>query len=565
MAILGAAGALLAALPVGADAASGDLSSARIQGPWDLTVTVAAINGPTPTFPGPPVGHSAVDRIWFVTQCPGPANCVLQIWGPNGPDPAQASFFQFFSPSGFQGTPVSQPLVQSGSKYSATFGTNGFGGPVPCVPSGAPAPQQSLQFEITEAAQKGGSLLAQTLKGSELFISGWGCSGSSFTGWNTTRLSLSGHPAGYVAPAHPATAATSSTLTVSAVASALDPPAHAFHSLPLIVANLVITALVILFVTFPAALFNQTLRANEGEIHGVLAPLGAPLRALRALRDSTSGLSPKGIAGFVFVVLAGGVLNGLLDPSFGLNHKSLITYLATVITLCFGVVLSWLVGYSYRRLRHHQTGWRFDALPLGLAIAAGCVLVTRLTDFQPGYFYGLVCGIGFVSALTAKEQGHAAALGTILTVLIAVLAWFGWAAVNPAARSGGGAPLVLLDDFLGALFVGGLVGNVVGLLPFKSLTGGTLVRWHRGVWAALFGISVFGLVQVLLHPEQGAVHPSSAPLVTAVLLFVGFAGGSLAFNRYFAWRARPTRRFAAVPSRAQPAKTGAASGSRPAP
>jgi hypothetical protein len=59
----------------------------------------------------------------------------------------------------------------------------------------------------------------------------------------------------------------------------------------------------------------------------------------------------------------------------------------------------------------------------------------------------------------------------------------------------------------------------------------------------VFAVAVFGLVQVLLHPEQGAVHPSQAPLVTALVLFVGFGGSSLAFNRYFAWKGRPTRHY----------------------
>ena len=88
-------------------------------------------------------------------------------------------------------------------------------------------------------------------------------------------------------------------------------------------------------------------------------------------------------------------------------------------------------------------------------------------------------------------------------------------------------------------------GNVIGLLPFKSLQGGRLFAWHRGVWAVIFAVGVFGLVEVFLHPEAGAVHPSPAPLVTAIILLLGFGGGSVAFNRYFAWSGRPTRLLAA--------------------
>ena len=116
--------------------------------------------------------------------------------------------------------------------------------------------------------------------------------------------------------------------------------------------------------------------------------------------------------------------------------------------------------------------------------------------------------------------------------MLAVAAWIGWSIVHPHAGSGAAWPVILLDDFLAAVFLGGLVGSVIGLLAPRRL-------------GVIFAIAVFGLVQVLLHPEEGAVHPSQAPLVTAVLLFLGFGGGSVAFNRYFAWRGRPTRLVAA--------------------
>ncbi len=362
-------------------------------------------------------------------------------------------------------------------------------------------------------------------------------SGRSMAGTFTDSNGASGT---YTAESGPAPGA---VVTVSSVASALNPPGAAFKNPALIAVNIAVTAVVILFITFPSALFNQTLTANYEEIRAVTRRFDLFRHlARRAAGAVMSGGRRAETITFGVVAVVGAVLNGLLDPTFGFTSKSALTLTGFLLSLCFGAAVSAAVAGLYRRGRGDSTEWHLHALPLGLGIAAVCVLVSRLTGFHPGYFYGLVCGVAFATHLGKRETGHVTALGATATMAVAVLAWFGWAVVNPLAGARDAfTPLVVIDDFLAALFVGGLVGNVVGLLPFKSLAGGNLIQWNRIAWAAIFGVAVFGMVQVLLHPEQGNVHPSSAPVVTAILLFVGFAGGSLAFNRYFTWQGRPTR------------------------
>jgi hypothetical protein len=96
--------------------------------------------------------------------------------------------------------------------------------------------------------------------------------------------------------------------------------------------------------------------------------------------------------------------------------------------------------------------------------------------------------------------------------------------------------VVLLADLLGSVFVGGLVGNVIGLMPLRFLPGGTLIQWNRGAWAATFGIAVFGLIEVELRPQSASAHPGSAPVVTAVVLFVFFGGITAGLRWYFSRR-----------------------------
>jgi hypothetical protein len=173
-----------------------------------------------------------------------------------------------------------------------------------------------------------------------------------------------------------------------------------------------------------------------------------------------------------------------------------------------------------------------------LLTGAACVLVSRLAGFQPGYLYGVVAGVAFTRVLEKRQKGHVIALSTLTTLTVAIIAWFAWVPVDRIAQKPGAfAGLVIADDFLGSLFVGGLVGTVIGLLPLRFLPGWSLKEWHRGVWAALFALATFGVVDILLIRHHGR-GGGSGSIVLTVTLFVVFAAGSIAFREYFARRRR---------------------------
>jgi len=238
------------------------------------------------------------------------------------------------------------------------------------------------------------------------------------------------------------------------------------------------------------------------------------------------------------VILVGALFGGLLDPSFGLNGSSATTYLSTILSTVWGIAVGTGVVYGYRRLRHRETEWQLRAIPAGLVVAAICVLVSRLSDFQPGYLYGVVCGAAFAASLAKAEQGHAVALSTVVTVILAFVAWFAWVPVNSAAAQPDTSwPVVELDDFLGAVFTGGLIGATIGMVPLQFLPGGTLAAWHRGVWAVVSGLVTFAFVDIMLNPGRGG-HPGHASLATILALFVFFGGGSVLFAVYFDRRRR---------------------------
>jgi hypothetical protein len=344
--------------------------------------------------------------------------------------------------------------------------------------------------------------------------------------------------------------------------TALPTPAEAFSSPGRIVASAAISIAALLFITFPANLFNKTFEENYDVIAAWWEPRlrrfrRKPLKTRSDAEGSASaaGTEPAAETGagsatateavaetnrdrwtFGIVVVAGAILGGLLNPKFGANSASVNSFIATLLAVIVGTVVGTLVGFAYRRRKKYDVARHFEALPAGLAIAALCVILSRVSDFQPGYLYGVVCGVAFAGTLKKNENGHLVALGHLATIAVAVIAWFVWVPVNHAAQHHTGLfPLVILDDLLASLFVGGLVGSVINLIPVRFMPGHTLASWHRGAWMAVFGVAAFGMTLIVVFPSRHN-HAGHAPLVTILVLFVLFGGGSLAFREYFSRR-----------------------------
>jgi hypothetical protein len=327
---------------------------------------------------------------------------------------------------------------------------------------------------------------------------------------------------------------------LSTIASSLTPPTKAFSSPGLVAANAGITIGVILFITFPSQVFNRSFDEAYDDVRELWERRLPRLETLRE-RIVARGSKRRDQAIFVSVVLVGALFGSLLSPRFGFNAASLAAFAAVVLALLVSTTVPAAISALYRRLKRQELTAHLHTLPAGLAIAALCVLISRLSHFQPGYLYGLVCGIAFARQLATEETGHVAALSAITTLAVSVSAWFAWVPVyGAAARPGASLVVVLLADFLAAVFVSGLVGTVINLLPFKFLPGGDLAGWHRGVWVATFAVALFGTVQVMLRPVTGPTHPGDAPVATAIVLFVVFGAASVGF-RIFAVRRQTER------------------------
>jgi streptogramin lyase len=326
----------------------------------------------------------------------------------------------------------------------------------------------------------------------------------------------------------------------STIANALPTPAEVFASATTLAVGAVISIGAILFITFPSQLFNLTFQENYAEIREWWQRATRRLVPFQRKRPAAERPA-RDWAAFGAVLLLGALAGALLDPHFGASFSSVDTYVAIVLAICAGVAVPALVTAIYHRARHEDRTWRPHALVGGLAVAAVCVVISRLTQFQPGYLYGVICGINFAAKLGTAEKGHVVALSTLTTVIVAIVAWVLWVPVQRVAtQSDASFVLVILDDFLASVFVGGLVGTMIGLLPLRFLPGWDLRTWHQGAWLACFAFVVLAVVEVLLLPHND--NHSNVPLITTVVLLIVFGGLSIGTREWFLRRGRHSRK-----------------------
>lgn len=326
----------------------------------------------------------------------------------------------------------------------------------------------------------------------------------------------------------------------SAFSRSIPTPAAVASSFPALVVSALLVLGLVLLVVFPSQLFNRTYEENHERIRRWLELRAFGFRL--AARRSPSRL--RGAVDLAVAVVVGAVLGTLLDPAAGFNARSAALCLGIALSLLVSITSGALVSAAYRRLRGRDTRWEMRSLPSGLLVAAVCVAVSRAVDFQPGYLYGVIGGVAFAGALPAREDGHLVALSAVTTLVVAIAAWALWVpAESGAEAAGAGFAAALWADLLSALFVGGLAGVVLGLVPLRFLPGEKLAAWHWGAWAAMFALALFGLLQIMLRPQSARAHVASVPLWTTIGLFLAFGAASISFWAYF--RATPSRHTAA--------------------
>ena len=298
-----------------------------------------------------------------------------------------------------------------------------------------------------------------------------------------------------------------------------------------LLASAAIAAGAIMLIAFPFELFNSAMEENYDEIRGWfgLGPRGVP-----EVRTRSQTL------GFLGLTAVTAVATGFLSPDFGFNRTSVVLFIGICVALLVMAVLFSLPADVGIRRQFGEWG-KLNFLPGSLIVTIVMVLACRIFEFQPGFFYGALAGLAFRSALSEDVQGKMTAANWIFSLTISVGAFFLRVPVSAAAAEPGSSIWWIgVEICLALIFLWGIEGLAVGMLPMRFLDGRKVMRWSKPAWAALFFLGVFATVHVLLKPGSGYVGSTSGTVRFSVMvLFTLFGLGSVAFWAYF--RFRPQR------------------------
>jgi hypothetical protein len=306
--------------------------------------------------------------------------------------------------------------------------------------------------------------------------------------------------------------------------------------------DLLLVALLGLLMVFPAQIFNSTYEEN----HERIARFGGRFRRRRGPPEASVPAAAPGrfrrVAVFLVSAALGTVLGGLLDPEFGANRPTTALLIGVFVALLAAVAVATLAAWVFRTARHRPHHWYLRAIPSGLLVAVACVLVSRLTNFAPGYLYGLLGGAVFAGVLEKRTEGRTETVTQIAGLLAALGAWI---AFEPVAHAANGAHpslgILVADSLLACLFIGGITGMLFSLIPLRFLPGHRVQQWGWVPWALLTAVTLYLFVHVLLVPSGGYLgHSTSASTNVTIALFTAFGVLSMGFWAWFRFRPEKT-------------------------
>lgn len=253
----------------------------------------------------------------------------------------------------------------------------------------------------------------------------------------------------------------------------------------------------------------------------------------RATPQSTARRVVGGSAIFIAFAAFGGLVNSILDPSFGWNRTTLWLFIGQCIGIGIisvtGQIPTVIVG-----LRQHKR-IRLQVLLGGLAIAIICVGASRAIGLSPGYCYGLIATFLVIPELDDKDRGRLHALGSVCVLVVSTTAFLLTTIVFRAATGASPSPwLLIADPALNVTFLAGFASLAFGMFPLPFLPGRHVAKWNETIWLALSGVGLIGFVAVLLTPGSGSSgEQHHVGLVPILVAFAVFAILSLSAILYF--------------------------------
>ncbi len=300
--------------------------------------------------------------------------------------------------------------------------------------------------------------------------------------------------------------------------------------------NLLLSLILLFLILLACTVFNQTLEGNHHELATrfawLIAPFSLVFGRLGASTDEDDGRGASLLQGAALLLIVAAIYSGL-DPEFGFN----VSTLALIVSMTVGVGLLTLVYEGSQVLlstRQRDMTGRFELAPLGIVIAMISVIITRVTDLHPGIVLGVIAG-AVVQSGDERQEGRVvfgAMLGTLGLSLLALLLLEPFRSLSNSSS----AWLAVVPETVAVtLFIGGIEGLLLNLLPLEFMEGKLLWRWSRGVWFLTAATVLFLFFHVVVNRTDA--YTSVAEETGVQTLFVMCVGALLlAATFWFACR-----------------------------
>lgn len=316
----------------------------------------------------------------------------------------------------------------------------------------------------------------------------------------------------------------------SAMVAAITSPDEIPVSAELLFLSLLSTGFLVLLIVFPADLFNSTVQGNYEEISR-----WSLIHRAKMFYDRVNRLPALLVV--IGFAIAGAVINSFLSPDFGFNQPTFALILGLLIAL-FIITFVYDITRKFYMKRRFGLSSKLRAHSLGLFTGSLLVAISRLSNFLPGYCYGLFTGLVYQKNPTEKEDGEGVAISALMLLAVALAAWFSWVPIKEIAMGDDPSFMVLvIDAAVATLWVSALTATVFGLMPLRFMYGEVVKKWSFPGWAIIYITGVYLFVYTLLNPAIGIYGKSDKVSWAAVLsLFFGFGIFSFLFWGYFRYR-----------------------------
>ncbi len=305
---------------------------------------------------------------------------------------------------------------------------------------------------------------------------------------------------------------------------------------PGVVATNILIAGVTVWVLFSSVLLNQVLQTNREELDRRAAALAGPFRRFRPRRRLPSGRMGM-TAGMVALLAGTGLIYSVLEPGFGWNAPTAVLFLSAVLGV--GVVTyvsSGLEALTTRRLTAAAAA-AVRPFPAAMAIAVISVAVSLLLDLRPGVIYGFVasCAVLQPIATSRAQSGRISLTPLTASLALAVASWLLITPIRSFADGSSGWFPAVLEATAVCIFIGGIEGVLLNMIPLAEMDGARVYHWNRWLWLALAATAAFLTWHVLFGRERenfsGLREASSLTVLVVFGLYTVLTVGVWAYFR----------------------------------